>query len=136
MRVCLKSSLGATRPDFESMLEASRRRREAAFQRLLQEIPPGARAVCLFRAKQFPSDRVYWFTLTPGIPRYDPGAWRVSIFDEQGPWTHWAADDQGNAFQDLDSALRHVVGYYPEVIVSEVIHANGRRETLNPAGCP
>jgi hypothetical protein len=59
-------------------------------------VDPQAIAVCLYQPTT-EQGAEKWYTVTPGFP-YDEGAWRVAIWDREGPIRHYSSPESGASY--------------------------------------
>jgi hypothetical protein len=120
----------ATRTRFERHVEKMRAQRYIRYVYAKERVPADAVAVCLYIA---PSDRSSetWYYVTPGF-RYDPGEWRVSVWDASGPIGHYTDDVSGRAFRSLHDAVAHVLWEHREARIVEYVAADGEHVRVGP----
>jgi hypothetical protein len=83
------------------------------FMYLRKKVPEDALAVVLWDPKYS-----RWIVVSPGM-KYDPSAWRASLWDEHGPISHQVDDYTWNPYRTKYHALADMMILYPRARVSQ-----------------
>jgi len=118
---------------FARHIEKFQKERSLRYVYAKERVPNDAVAVCMYQA---PSDQwaETWFYVTPAFP-YDPGAWRVSVWDKNGPIGHYGDDVTGKPFMTIHNAVGHVLWEHRRTRIVDYIDGEGAHVRVGP-GAP
>jgi hypothetical protein len=118
--------LGARDPEedpFERYHAKDRRRRLIRHKYVKDTIDPAAIAACIYRPKSDAWSE-HWYAITKGFP-YDQGEWRVSVWDQRGPLSHYSDTMFHGPFKTLIEAVDDVLFEFRQARLVEYILPSG-----------
>lgn len=123
----------ASETRFRRHIEKIEKERSLRYVYAKERVPDDASAVCLYQA---PSEKgpETWYYVTPAFP-YDPGAWRVYVWDKSGPIGHYGDDVRGRPFMSLHDALAHVLWEHRRARIVDYVDAGRDHVRVGP-GAP
>lgn len=108
---------------FERYHTKDRRRRLIRHKYAKDSIDPKAIAACIYRPKSDTWSE-HWYAITKGFP-YDQGEWRVSVWDQRGPLSHYSDNLFRGPFKTLIEAVDDVLFEFRQARLVEYILPDG-----------
>lgn len=100
------------------------------FRYAKKQVPADAQAVCIYDEDRTRGKGLWWY-VTPAFS-YDPGAWRISVWDERGPIGHVVDDVFGKPLMELRHAVYEVITNHPRARVVEYVSEDGEHVRVGP----